>query len=812
MATSAVFQERKVATKNVGKSLSRVEDGRLTSGQGTFVDDLKPVGTIYCAILRSTYAHARILNIDVSKASAHPKVLAVLTGEDVRKISDPVPPYLGAAVLHYCMAVDKVRFVGEPVAAVAATSRYAADDALELIEVEYEPLPSVMDPLEAMDASAPILFEELRTNVVWQKSFEFGNVEQAFKHADNTFSQTLRTHRYTSSPLETFACMSWYHLGTGVLEVTSNTQQAGIMLKYLCKGLRMKGNRVRMKVPQDVGGGFGIKCGGLPYIWITSLLSIKTGKPVSWFETRSEHLAAQGHQADCVFAVDAAATKTGELIGLKIKDIIGEGGYLTWASIHNVGKLAGINGNYRVKNISYSGYSVATNKAPAVPNRGIGKKGMNYIIERTMDRLADELGMSRVEVRRINLIEKDQFPYTTPSGQLYDNSDYESLLSKVVDISGYTKFKQIDQPRALKNGRYLGIGITCGIEPGTVNFSYHSTGAAKPLRSGSAEGAKVKVESTGRVNVMVGSVSNGQGHETAIAQVVSDELGIDMSQINVVGDFDTFVNPWTISSGVYSNKFSALDLGAVITATRKVKQKMIQIAAHQLQSKQENVKVEQGTFYDRFDSSKSTTFEDIADTSYNNLLFLPPKIEPGLEATSYYGFPDADISTAKGKVRSFLTFASSAHAALVEVDIETGKVSVLGYFIADDSGNMINPMLVEGQIHGNVAAEVSAALMEEIVYDDQGQLLTSTFMDYLKPTSMEIVNVESVFIPTPSPFTILGTKSVGDGPAIPVISTIVSAVEDALAPLNVKVDSIPITPEKVLRWISNSSVARTNAT
>lgn len=800
----------KQVAKNVGKSVPRVEDERLTTGQGTYVDDIKPVGTVFCAILRSPYPHARILSINTSKATAHLEVLAVITGEDVKKVCDPVPPYLGVPVLHYCMAVDKVRFVGEPVAAVAATSRYAASDALELIDVEYEPLPAVLDPVQAVDTSGPILFDELRTNVVWQKSFEFGNVEEAFKNADIVFSQTLRAHRYTSSPLETFECTAWYHSGTGVLEIWSNTQQAGIMLKYLCKGLRIKGNRVRMKVPQDVGGGFGIKCGGLPYIWITSLLSIKTGKPVNWFETRSEHLTAQGHQADCVFTVDAAATRDGELVGLKINDVVGEGGYLTWASIHNVGKLAGINGNYRVKNIFYSGTSVATNKAPAIPNRGIGKKGMNYIIERTMDRLADELGMSRVEVRRRNLIGKDEMPYLTPSGQLYDNSDYGQLLSKVLEISKYKEFKEKDQPEARRNGRYLGIGIACGIEPGTVNFSYHSTGVGKPLRSGSAEGAKVKVESTGRVNVMVGSVSNGQGHETAITQVVSDVLQIDMSSINVIGEFDTFVNPWTVSSGVYSNKFSALDLGAVIIATKRVKQKMIEIAAHQFKTIPENILIDQGKFYDKLDSNKSTTFEDIADTSYNNLLFLPPGIEPGLEAVSYYSFPDADVSTANGKVRSFLTFASSAHAAIVEIDIETGKVHVERYFIADDSGNLINPMLVEGQLHGNVAAEVSAALMEEVVYDDQGQLLTTTFMDYLKPTSMEMVNVESEFISTPSPFTILGTKSVGDGPAIPVISTIVSAVEDALAPFNVKVDSVPITPEKVLSWIYSSSIRNSN--
>ncbi|MHB1909322.1 MAG: xanthine dehydrogenase family protein molybdopterin-binding subunit [Nitrososphaerales archaeon] len=788
----------------MGKSTPRIEDNRLSKGQGTFVDDLKPLGTIYCAILRSPYAHAKLVEIDTRAASDRPEVLAVLSGEDVKKMSDPAPPYLGAPVLHYCMAVDKVRFVGEPVAAVAATNRYAASDALESIKVEYSPLASVMDPLEAMSESAPILFEELRTNLVWNKTFEFGNVDEAFKNADITFHQELRTHRYTSSPLETFACTSWYHPGTQVLEITSNTQQAGIMLKYLCKSLRLKGNRVRMKVPQDVGGGFGIKCGGLPYIAITSLLSMMTERPVSFFETRSEHLTAQGHQADSIFLVEAAAKQSGELTGLKIKDVIGEGGNLTWASIHNVGKLAGINGNYLIKNISYEGYAVATNKAPAVPNRGIGKKGMNYIIERTLDRLADELSISRVEIRKRNFIRKDLFPYATPSGQLYDNSDYSMLLSKVLEISAYEQFKKSDQPNALRNGRYLGIGIACGIEPGTVNFSYHSTGESKPLRSGSAEGAKVKVESTGRVNVLVGSVSNGQGHETAIAQVVSDELGIDISEVNVVGEFDTFVNPWTVSSGVYSNKFSSLDLGAVISAARKVKKKMMMVASRQLQTEERNIVAENGIFYDRMKPEQSTTFEDVADTAYNNLLFLPPGVEPGLEATCFYSFPDADISSAKGKVRSFLTFASSAHAAKVEVDVETGKVNVLGYYIADDCGNMINPMIVEGQIHGNVAAEVSAALMEEIVYDQEGQILTSTFMDYLKPTSMEMVNVESEFVPTPSPFTILGTKSVGDGPAIPVISTMVSAVEDALSPFNIRVKSIPITPEKVLGWIEEA--------
>lgn len=794
--------------KNVGRSVRRIEDDRLTSGQGIFAEDSRPVGLLYCAILRSPYAHAKILSLDATKARAHPGVFAVITGEDLRKLTDPVSPYLGAPVLHYCLAVDKVRFVGEPVAAVAATSRYVANDAVELIQVEYEPLQPVLDPVEAMDPNSPILFEELRTNVVWERSFEFGQVAEAFERAEITFSHTLRTHRYTSTPLETFICTSRYYPASGILEVTSNTQQAGIMVKHICKALRIGGNRLRMKVPQDVGGGFGLKCGGLPYILITSLLSMESGEPVRWLESRTEHLSAQGHQADCVFAVDAAATGDGELVGLKIKDIVGEGGYLTWASIHNVGKLAALNGNYKVKNIAYSGYAVATNKAPAVPNRGIGKKGMNYIIERTMDKLADVVGISRIEVRRRNLIPKGQFPYETPSGQVYDNSDYKELLSRALSMSRYRRFKDFEQPQARLAGRRLGIGVVCGIEPGTVNFSYHSTGAARPLRSGSAEGAKVKVESTGKVVVLVGSVSNGQGHETAIAQVVSDELQIPIESINVIGEFDSIVNPWTVSSGVYSNKFSAIDLGAVVTAARKVKDKMIKIAAFHLGTSEMEILPEQSTFYNRQDPSKSLTFEEVADIAYNNLLFLPPKLEPGLESVVYYSFPEADVSSPQGKVRSYLTFASSVHVAVVEVDEETGKVYPKEYFIADDSGNMINPMIVEGQIHGNVAAETSAALMEEIVYDDQGQLLTSTFVDYLKPTSMEMLKVQSEFLPTPSPFTVLGTKSVGDGPAIPVISALVSAVEDALS---IRVDFLPMTPEKILSLLRNPEKIYANA-
>ncbi len=723
----------------------------------------------------------------------------MITGEDVRKLCDPVPPYLGVPVLHYCLAVDKVRFVGEPVAAVAASDRYSAADALELIEVEYEIFPVVLDPVDAMSPASPLLFEELRTNVVWHKTFEFGNPDRAFREADITFSHTLTIHRYTSAPLETFVCTSWYHKGTETLEVWSNTQQAGIMLKYLCKGLRIPGNRVRLKVPQDVGGGFGLKCGGLPYVWITSLLSMKTGKPVNWFETRTEHLTAQGHSADGVFIVEAAATRNGELTGLKIKDIDGEGGYLTWASIHNVGKLAAINGNYKVKNILYDGYAVATNKAPAVPNRGIGKKGINFIVERTIDELANRLKLSKTEIRKRNLIPKNEFPYETPSGQFYDNSDYNLLLMRAIELSGYKKFKEHDQPEARKLGKLLGLGIACGVEPGTVNFSYHSTGAEKPLRSGSAEGARVQVESTGKVTVMVGSVSNGQGHETSIAQVVSDELQIRLSDINVVGEFDTFVSPWTVSSGVYSNKFSAIDIGAVVTAARQVKQKMTQIVAHNLHTNSSKISLEDAIFSDGL---KIMTFADVADIAYNNLLFLPHGMEPGLSAVSYYSFPEADISSAKGRVRSFLTFASSAHAALVEVDAETGKISVLRYLVVDDCGNMINPMLVEGQIHGNICAEVSAAIMEEMVYDNEGQLMTSTFVDYLKPSAKDALEIASEFCCTPSPFTVLGTKSVGDGPAIPVFSTIAAAVEDALSPFGVKIDSMPLTPEKIRNSIS----------
>ena len=799
-------------TKYVGKTIRGKEAPRHVSGRGNFVDDIVLRGMLHAVILRSPHAHARIAKVDAEAALNHPGVLSVVTPADVQSMTRPFKPGRYAAgltkpIFEYATAVDKVRYVGEPVAAVAARERGSAEDALELISVDYEPLPAVVDTRDAMSPTSPPLFEELGTNLAWRGVLTYGNIEAAFAEADQIVRERLKIHRYSSTPLEPFACIASFDASTQKLTVWVNAQVPEVIYDALREALGLED--VRVIIP-DIGGSFGQKIHLIrKYVVITSLLALKSRRPVKWIEDRSEHMMAAGHACAQEFDVEAAVKRDGTVLGLRFKEIDDVGGSVSTLTIHFTNKLNNLTNTYKVQNISMEGYSVVTNKCPVVPNRGIGKPGMCFIWERIMDRIAEALSLSPIEVRQVNLVPPDQFPYTTPNGNVYDSGDYPALLQQALKSIGYEKFRE-EQRREREKGRLLGIGVVVGVEPGGRN-------AARDLAifpemketpgSGGVNGATIKLEKNGTVALFLGSPNSGQSHETTSAQVAADILGISTEKISTSTPFDSDLAPWGVAAANSGNNFHLYDIGAVHGAATRLKEKILKLAAHVLDAAPAELTIENGTVHAPGSPLKKVTFAELGKIAYGNQALMPKGFEAGLQTTFYYTFPHADTNLVPGsdrKVRAQFTFSAAAHAVIVEVDRHTGKVHVLRYLIVSDNGVVINPRVVEGQAYGSAAHGISVALGEGFIYNSEGQLLTITLTDYGKSSTLETPRIEIEHHPVPSPFTALGQKAAGEGAAIPSPAAIASAVEDALRPLGVKVRELPLTPEAVWRLIKNA--------
>ena len=802
------------AERQIGRSASSKEAPRHVAGRGRVVDDLTLPRMRYAGVLRSPYPHARIGRVDGVKALALSGVRAVLTPEDVQRRLKPFKPGRYAAglktpIAEYAGAVGKVRYVGEPVAVVAADTRAGVEDALELIEVDYEPLPAVVTTEAAADPAAPRLYEELDSNVAWQGHVEYGDVDAAFASADRIVRDTFKIHRYSSTPLEPFACLAEWALGR--LTVWCNAQSPDVIYDALAEALGF--DSVRVIVP-DVGGGFGQKIHLIrKYVVLTALLAIETGRPVKWVEDRSEHMMAGGHSCEQEFAVEAAVTSGGEVLGMKIRDTDDVGGSVSTLTIHFTNKLNNLFNVYRARSLRLEGRSVVTNKCPVVPNRGIGKPGMCFVWERTMDRIAQELGIDPIEVRRRNLIGAGEFPYTTPNGNIHGSGDYDVLLDKALAKVGYAGVRQRQlqerqsrQREAGRGGTLTGIAVVIGLEPGGRNAARDMAifPEAKQIPgAGGVEGATVRIERSGAVLFTLGSVSCGQSHETTAAQIVADVLGADIGRVSMATGFDSALSPWGVSSSNSGNNFHLYDVGAVHGAASRLRDKVLTLAAHVLQVDRSALLVEEGVV--RHATGSTMTFAELARIAYGNQALLPPGLEPGLQATWYHSHPHADplmLPDAQGRVRAQYTFSSAAHAAVVEVDLETGRVRVLRYVIVSDNGTLINPSVVDGQIYGSAAHGISVALGEGFIYGEDGQLLTLTLLDYGKSTTLETPPIEIEHHPVPDPFTTLGQKAAGEGAAIPSPAAIAAAVEDALGPLGVKVRELPLSPERVWRLIN----------
>jgi len=786
--------------------MRRREDPRFLAGAARYIDDLKLSGALHAAVLRSPHAHARILSVDVSAAAALPGVHAVLTGDDARRLSSPMKPIIPIPIdpQNYCLATDTVRYMGEPVAAVAAVTRAVAEDALDRIAVAYEPLEPVVDPEEALRPGAPLLYPELGHNVVWHDAFTYGDVEGAFAGADLVVSERFTIHRYSSTPLETFGVMAQEDRGTGVMTIWSNDGRPGLTSGTVAAALGISQGSLHLIAP-EVGGGFGNKRRAA-YLILAALLARRAGHPVKFVEDRREHLMALMHAANGVMTAEAAVRRDGTVLALRVRDVVDEGNNLVNPTLHSLLKLGNIVNAYGIRAVAFEGFCVLTTKCPSGANRGIGKPFMCFAIERVMDRVAERLGMDRIALRRHNLIPAGAFPYETPTGALYDSGDFGKTLDLALARAGYDDLcARRDAARG--EGRCVGVALAMAVEPGTSNLSSYILTTGRKITSGAGEAAMVRVEPDGRVRVATGNVGSGQSYETVIPQVVADELGVPPETVSAAPGFDSFSHPWMFASGNYSNKFSGMDIGAIVGAARKVRAKVLTIAAHLLEVPEEMLELAGGAVAVRGDPRRSLTLAQVADVAYKNLVALPGGSEPGLEARHYYLSPMATNPDAQRRIRAQLIFTNSAHVAMVEVDPETGGVTIQKYVVVHDCGTEINPLVVEGLVHGSTVHGIGGALLEEFVYDGRGQLLTTSFMDYLKPSAADMPDIEVDHLETPSPFTVLGAKGVGEGGSIPALACLAGAIEDALGPLGVRVNDLPLTPRRIWEMIQAARLA-----
>ncbi|GAX90027.1 xanthine dehydrogenase family protein molybdopterin-binding subunit [Effusibacillus lacus] len=790
--------------KRIGQPMSRVEDARLTSGQGSYIEDLNPLPNIHhAAILRSPYPHARIKSIRTDKAEQMPGVKGVVTGQDIIEMTQPFPVGVTAPVRYYSLAVEKVRFVGEPVAVVVAKNRYLAEDALEAIEVEYEPLPAVVDIEKTMEADAPVLHEEVGCNVANHRVFNYGDVDKAFAEADFVLKHKFHFPKYSATPVETYGVIAHYQASGNNLTIWSNFHGPFTLQSVMAAALQIPSNHLRIIIPKDVGGSYGIKSGVFPYMVLMGVVSKKTGLPVKWIEDRQEHLMASSSGTDRVTWIEAAVKNDGTVTGLKMKMVDNVGAYIRApepACLYRTHSSS--TGAYRIQNLFMETVAVMTNKCPTGLIRGYGGQQLYFPLERMMHMVAEKLGMDPAEIIRRNLIRTEEFPYKTASGGIYDSGDYRTAFEKALQLVDYEGFRKRQQV-ARQQGKYLGIGLACIVEPSGSNMGYITMALtpeqrAKSLpKSGCAEGAAVSIDPGGGISVRISTAPTGQGHETVAAQIVGEVLGVDPGSVNVIAEMDTLTSPWSVASGSYSSRFAPIGSSAVYQAAVKVRQKLLNIAVDQLKVPVDTLQIENGKIVARDQPEKQISLRRLIGSAHWNPQGLPDGMEPGIYETAFYTIETALPPDENDQVNGSATYGFVADAVTVEVDPDTGEVKILDYITVHDAGKLLNPLIVDGQIMGGLAHGLGGALYEELAYDKNGQFLTGSFMDYLCPTATEMPPVTIKHFETPSPLTPLGAKGLGEGNTMSAPVVIANAVADALSPLGITIDSLPLSPNRI---------------
>jgi carbon-monoxide dehydrogenase large subunit len=765
-----------VEVSAVGRSIRRKEDARLLTGRGKYAADLRLPGLLHGAVVRSPHAHARLGAIRAKAALALPGVAAVVTADDLGDVGR-IPVRLGprpsiVACLQPPLARDTVRYVGEPVAFVVAASRYVAEDAIDLIEVDYEPLTGIADARRAVEHGAPVLHEAIDGNVVATLVTRTGDAETAMATAATRVRERLAVQRHTGVPLETRGLTAAFEAGTGVLRLFGVAKVPHFNRRVLADLLGYPEHLIHF-VEMEVGGGFGIRGEFYPEDLLVPWTAMRLGRPVQWIEDRREHLMAANHSRQQWHETELGFDGDGRIVALIDRFIADMGAYIrTHGVIVPELTAALLPGPYRVPNYTSEIRCVLTNKTPTGTYRGPGRYEGTFVRERLMDIAAVRLGIDPIELRRRNFIAPGEMPYDVGGASLsqrtvYDCGDYASALDQALDALGHATARA-EQAEARRRGRAVGIGVGCLVEKAGL---------------GPWEYARVEVDATGHVVVYSGVASVGQGIDTTLAQVCADVLHVSPDRVTVVHG-DSARVPFGV--GGFASRGASVALPAALEAARKVHAKLLRVAASLLEAAEADLVVEEGVVRVRGVPDRAVSFRDLARAAVPG----PPGMEPGLYAEHFFEAPK-------------MTYPYGTHAAMVEVDVETGIVTILRYAVAYDIGKAVNPMIVEGQLVGALAQGIGGALLEELVYDDAGQLLTTSFMDYLLPTVMEMPAATDVRIleETPTPLNPLGVKGAGEGGSSGAGGAIANAVADALAPFGVEITALPLTPDRLRRLL-----------
>ena len=652
-----------------------------------------------------------------------------------------------------------------------------------------------------MRPSATLLHEAVGSNVGNHRRFDFGDTEAAFASAGLVLDETFSYPRYSSLPLETYAVIAHHDAGTGMVTIWSNFHGPFVLHSVLAGALGVPENQLRFLIPADIGGSFGIKSGIYPYMALMALASRKVGRPIKWIETRREHLLASCCGTDRLTRVRAAFTADGELVGLDYRFVDNVGAYIRSPEPATMFRCFGnFTGPYRVQNVRVEALSVMTNKAPTGLNRGFGGPQLYFALERVMEIAADRLGIDRLEIRRRNLIPADAFPYRTPLGGSYDSGNYQAVLDRAVQLSDYPRLvERCRQARA--RSRFAGVGIATIVDPSGTNMGYITLAQTRDERarslpkSGSAEAASISMDPSGAITVRLTTTPEGQGHETVAAQIVADELQVPIARVRVLADMDTLILPWTITTGSYSSRFGPLGASAVRAAARKLRDKLARIAAHTLEVAPEDVELIDGAWHVRGSPDRKVSLRQAAGVAHWNAAALPAEMDPGLHEIAHFSTNVTMAPDDHDQVNSSATYGFVADIVAVEIDPETLAVNITAYASVHDSGRILNPMLVEGQIHGAAMHGIGGALYEELRYDDSGQLLTASLLDYACPRASSTPVFKLGHVETPSPLTLFGAKGVGEGNSMSAPAALANAVADALRPLGLSVTSLPVTPD-----------------
>ena len=765
----------------LGQSLKRAEDPRLITGQGSFVDDINLPGMLHVAVLRSPHAHARVKSIDTAAASSAPGVVAVLTAEDIEGVLQHVPTGISVyegkfdhleAPEHPVLARGKVCYVGQPVAMVVAQDPNLARDALELIQTDYEPLAPILDPLEIVNKDTIPIHDEVGTNLGLRVRHQGGDLDAAFGQADRVIRQSYHLQRLAPAPMEARGVAADYRREEKLLTVWDSTQRPHWVRRFLAQILNLPENEIRV-LAQDVGGGFGEKGCVFPEEIAIPYLSLSLGRPVKWVEDRQENMITfhgRGHTAE----VAAAVKSDGTILGMRVRIYVDLGAYF-YLSTPAAPTLASerLPGPYKTPAMDVEVLGVITNRAPTGAYRGAGGPEAAFSVERTVDLIAQELGLDPAEVRRKNLIQPDAFPYDTPTGITYDSGNYQKVFDRALELADYPAWRERSKQGNQPNEPLIGVGLAAVTK---------GSGAHGERRT---DHARVVIDESGLVSVYSGVSPHGQGTETTFTQIVSDELGVTPSDVEM---FHSDTQLFPVGGGTGASRGITVGGSTVYTVLQDAREKLVRIAAHLLGCPPADVEMREGRVFRKGTPSSSIPFSQVAAAAYDEEL-LPPDVEPGLEFNATYTLPDNP-------------YAFGTHVVVVEVDRDNGAVKILKYVAVHDAGRILNPMLAEGQIHGGLAQGLGQALMEGMEFTPEGQPLTGSFMDYAMPKAQDMPDLTLDTFETLSPLNPLGAKGIGELPTVAAPAAITNAVMDALYSTGVRHIDTPLTPEKIWRALN----------